>query len=189
MRCNPPGAAATIARLRPGDNIHRKQRTEDNRSAASSWPPARGLDLLPGDRDFRVLRPGQPDDIRDRVAGSALTIAIEGSAMSATSARRKSGPMNFFSTASPFFATKFPSVKSGGAARVEGSRVHSARRWRKFESARIPSIIRSRQTPRELPVSREMMDGLAALGHQFAASAFASLLAGSECGNLPASNE
>jgi hypothetical protein len=55
--------------------------------------------------------------------------------------------------------------------------------------ARIPSIIRSRQTLRELPFSREMMGGLAALGHQFAASAFASLLAASECANLPASNE
>ena len=32
MRCNPPGAAATIARLRLGDRIHRKQRTEDNQS-------------------------------------------------------------------------------------------------------------------------------------------------------------
>ena len=32
----------------------------------------RGLDLLPGDRDFRVLRPGQPNDICDRVAGRAV---------------------------------------------------------------------------------------------------------------------
>jgi hypothetical protein len=54
---------------------------------------------------------------------------------------------------------------------------------------RIPSIIWSRQMVTELPFSRDTMGGLAKLGHQFAASAFASLLAGSECANLPASNE
>jgi hypothetical protein len=32
----------------------------------------RGLDLLPSDRDFRVLRAGQPNDIRDRVLGSTV---------------------------------------------------------------------------------------------------------------------
>ena len=71
MRCNPPGAAATIARLRRGDRSTGNNGRKITRAGFELAAP-RGLDFLPGDRDFRVLRPGQPNDIHDRVPGSSI---------------------------------------------------------------------------------------------------------------------
>ena len=77
----------------------------------------RGLDFFPGDRNFRVLRPRQPDDIHNRVAGRAARERDRGQRNERAKREAKEQCHEFFFTASSFFATKFPRMKPSGVER------------------------------------------------------------------------
>ncbi len=88
--------------------------------------PVRGLNFLPGNRDFGILVLRQPNDVVDRVAGRAPREGDRGQRNEREKREAKDRSHRFFSTSAHSFATKFPRNQMSNSFRATADRENSA---------------------------------------------------------------